>query len=260
MSGHDISSSYYSDQIFEELSSDILNFGGEGTPILYTRDFNARIGNLSDKLDVLGHDNLSIPIGDKFPEIPKRHNCDCVVNSHGEKVIQFCKNYDLKIMNGRTKGDVIGNFTHLNVNGGNSTIDYSVCNHNAYTFLENFIVLPMNEISDHSKIITYLKTDSPKKEVQDNYKWNKLIRFKWDKNISKMFSKRFTFKQCEIDEISQRLEAGLIESTGEKIQSLFFQVAKDTLQEKGNYTNRNRNKKKIQKNGLIENAKNLKRG
>ena len=49
-----------------------------------------------------------------------------------KKVIQFCERYDFKILNGWTKGDKIGNFTHTNVNGGFSTIEYSLCNDHFY--------------------------------------------------------------------------------------------------------------------------------
>ena len=45
---HDNSSTYYTNKMFEELSLDIMNVGGLGIPILYTSDFNACIGNLSD--------------------------------------------------------------------------------------------------------------------------------------------------------------------------------------------------------------------
>ena len=73
----------------KELSSDIMNFGGEGIPILYTCDFNARIGNLSD-LSL----RPRIPIGKTFPDNPNRRNCDNVVNS--KKLSNFVKLVILK--------------------------------------------------------------------------------------------------------------------------------------------------------------------
>ena len=81
-------------------------------------------------------------------------NCD------GEKIIHICHTFDLKILNGRTKGDPIGNFTHLNSNKGESTIDYGICNELLYACIENFMVLPLYEISDHSKIVTVFKNSN----------------------------------------------------------------------------------------------------
>ena len=54
-------------------------------------------------------------------------------------------------------GDAIANFTHLNANKGESTIDYSICNKFMYECVETFMVLPLNEISDHSKIVIVYK-------------------------------------------------------------------------------------------------------
>ena len=49
----------------------------------------------------------------------------------------------------------------------------------------------------------------------------------------------------EIDDISQRIDAGLIESTGNKIQELYIKVAKKTLQKKSskNWKKRKKTKK-----------------
>ena len=128
-------------------------------------------------------------------------------------------------MNGRTKGDAIGNFTHLNANSGTSTIDYALCNQYLYKSVENFFILPINEISDHSKLTTLLNCGRSTIINEDKYKWNKLqTRFKWDKTNHKKFVKNLRERQTEIDEISQRIEAGLIESTGNKIQELYFDV------------------------------------
>ena len=255
---HDITSSYYDEKMFVELNSDILKFSGEGTPILYTGDFNARVGNVSDNYDDSrsGHIDLCIPIGNSFPDIPERSNCDSVINSHGQKLIKFCKTFDFKILNGRTKGDKIGNFTHLNSNGGSSTIDYSLCNQLLYKYVDNFFVLPIDELSDHSKITTVFKSGAHSKVTDDNYQWNKITRFKWNKKDTTKFALNLLKCQNEIDEISQRIDAGLIESTGEKIQNLYFKVAKNTLEQKKNKIPEKKTGKSVEKrkSGSIKNV------
>ena len=196
-----------------------------------TGDFNARTGNLNDNYDDSGDINQNIPIFNTFSNILDRGNCDCVINSHGEKIIKLCKSYDLRILNGRTKGDVLGNFTHANNNMGTSTVDYALCNQYIYINVENFITLPLNELSDHSKIVTFLKSN-PIKKFKDEYKWKKIkSKFKWD-NHNRLFSNNIMADKGLIDEISQRIEAGLIESTGEMIQKLYFNAALKTLKKK----------------------------
>ena len=44
-----------------------------------------------------------------------------------------------------------------NTNLGPSTIDYSICSQNFYDDVNNFMVLPQNELSDHCKIVTEIK-------------------------------------------------------------------------------------------------------
>ena len=190
---NDITSTYYDDNIFQELYTDILNFNSENTPILFMGDFNGRTGDLNDSYrEPLNMENV-IPTPNYFATGPKRRNCDEIVNSHGNKIIDFCHCFDFKILNGTTIGDRIGNFTHLNANNGASTIDYSLCNYSLYEGIENFIVLPLNEMSDHSKITTIFKSSIPiHNESQDKYNWNQLkTGFKWGSENKKAFADGF---------------------------------------------------------------------
>ena len=217
-----ITSTYYDEKIFEEFYSDILKYSGSNIPILFTGDFNGRTGIEDDTYQDDGKmDQCPVPIPNTFVNLPSRKNCDSVLNSHGKKIIHLCHTFDLKILNGRMIGDAIGNFTHLNSNKGESTIDYSICNKHMYECVENFMVLPLDELSDHSKIVTVFKSkiDAPK-FGKDEYKWNPLnTRFKWNnKNKRKFFDKLENSNEIT-DDISQRIEAGLIDSTGEKFNN-----------------------------------------
>ena len=46
---NDTTSTYYHDDIWEELSSGILKYGSDSKPILLMGDFNGRVGNLDDR-------------------------------------------------------------------------------------------------------------------------------------------------------------------------------------------------------------------
>ena len=84
--------------------------------------------------------------------------------------------------------------------------------------------------------------------VHYDYYWKKLkLKFIWDKKSRGLFGKNLLQDQHEIDEIAQRIEAGLIESTGEMIQKLFSNAALQTFKQKILKTQKDWKKKK--KNG-----------
>lgn len=121
-------------------------------------DLNSRTGIQNEIYTECDSDVLpNLPRKSKFWNIPLRKNCDEKEDTHGKKVITFCKTFDLIILNGRTKGDPCGNYTHVNFNNGPSSIDYGLCNKMAHAFVDNFLVLPMTELSDHAKIVTIFK-------------------------------------------------------------------------------------------------------
>ena len=165
---NDITSTYYNDEIFEELNNDILNYCNDSNPVLIMGDLNSHTGHIND-IYTEPEDNFTPNFSNlsnfsnvpKFLNIPPRTNCDAKEDSHGRKIISFCKTYDFAILNGRTKGDPYGNYTHLNFNNGPSTVDYAICNEPAYNLIDNFFVRPLNELSDHSKIVSVFKDSCP---------------------------------------------------------------------------------------------------
>ena len=94
--------------------------------------------------------------------------------------------------------------------------------------MENFIVLTINELPDHSNMMTFLKINTSINITRDVDKWNKLTQFKSEKTNKNKFHDGFILKQKEINEILQRIEAGLIESTGQ-ISTQLFQVISNFL-------------------------------
>ena len=247
---NDITSTYYNEEIFEELENDIHNFSNDSTPILVMGDFNGRTGLLRD---IFEEDKAFFPgpqLKTKFEDIPIRKNCDRIENSHGKKIINFCKTLDFMILNGRTPGDPFGNFTHLNFNNGPSTIDYALCNEKCFSFIDNFLVLPMNELSDHSKIVTVFKDGMNEKRDPENdtYAWKpRGALFKWDKKRKNNFVNKLKNSLKEIGDIQQRIDAGLVHSTGKQIQQLFIKTATAILQEKNKKVSKNWKKRKKSK-------------
>ena len=254
---NDITSTYYDDRIFEELHQDILHFSNENTPILLTGDFNGRTGTLDDIFADENFMELPIPPPNTFPNLPLRRNCDTQSNSHGRKIIQLCQTFDFKILNGRTTGDKIGNITYFKNDLGASAIDYSLCNSNIFDFIDDFLVLPMTELSDHSKIITIFKNNVTRpKEQSDNYEWKSLeSKFEWDPMKREKFSSALSAQHSVIEEISQRIEAGIINRSGELIQKLFIDAAKSSLSQKSAPIRKKRQKSKKWFDGECNNLK-----
>ena len=84
---------------------------------------------------------------------PNRNSFDNIINNHGKRLLQICKNSDLKILNGRTNGDSLGRPTFHGRNG-TSVVDYIICDQTLLTNVDHFIVKQPSYLSDHSQIKT----------------------------------------------------------------------------------------------------------
>ena len=117
------------------------------------------------------------------------------------------------------------------INLGSSAIDYSICNQIFYESIKNFMVLPQNELSDHCRIITELNLEVSKINTKkDTYNWTKLKKnYKWDKSHARKFTNCLATSNLAINDIKQRIEAGLVKSSGGKIQEIFVNAAKTAL-------------------------------
>ena len=100
-------------------------------------DLNSRTGKLPDH--VLNDDNDFIPCNSTRQNrsfIPRnRNNCDNIINTHGKLLIDFCKCHDLCILNGRVRGDSLGNFT-FHCSQGSSTVDYMICDQHFFSQID----------------------------------------------------------------------------------------------------------------------------
>ena len=111
-----LNSTYFSPDIFEESEKDISFFNSQGS-ILLLGDLNARTGKYNDHLEMSDKNYLEIDMFENTENISQRNKCDNILNSHGKIVLQICKSFDLRILNGRKKGDSLGNITFHGRNG-----------------------------------------------------------------------------------------------------------------------------------------------
>ena len=133
-------SPYHQNELFDDLSQDLLTLNAQyGLPIVLIGDFNARTGLVSDFIEIdkcvaeICGVNTTEDEGfcDKsklqlFGIETRRFNNDKTVNNNGYKLMDLCRNHDLKIVNGRFGLDSgLGEYTRIKPNGS-SIVDYAI--------------------------------------------------------------------------------------------------------------------------------------
>ena len=174
------------------------------------------------------------------PFIPQpRVNCDNITNPMGKKLISLCRAHDLLILNGRTVGDTQGKYTFYDNAQGASTIDLAIASNPLLNRIKSFLVNRPNELSKHCKIT--LRISNMKSNIQpkpkENYPWIELEGgFVWsDMDLSEeKFKDALSSESVKklLEECTQYLDAGLIESSSKKIQEVFTEAAKTSLEPK----------------------------
>ena len=96
----------------------------EHSNCVFIGDFNSRIGTLPDHVNI--SDKCVELRGSVLGDHRKRNNLDLEINESARQVIQFCKSFSLRILNGRKTGDLLEDFTHYNRNDGQSIVDLAL--------------------------------------------------------------------------------------------------------------------------------------
>ena len=189
---------------FLQLQRDVEHFSKLGD-ILLNGDFNARTGNLNDYIK---HDYSSSHIQtgknyslDKTVHNTERENKDNKINSWGRELMVLCKSAGLRILNGRTIGDLFGDYTYFKGNK-KSAVDYVIVSKHWLGNILHFSVSePIPYLSDHCFLNTVIKCSINKAytpEKQSNMK--KLYnRFIWKAESKELF------RNALMQEASQRM-------------------------------------------------------
>ena len=90
---------------FSNIYEDVLHFQEKDHCFIMVGDFNTRTSNKPDFVDDSGNKYLNIGQLNNTIEITQRSNFDSEVNKHGNKLIDFCRSTNLKIVNGRKSSD-----------------------------------------------------------------------------------------------------------------------------------------------------------
>ncbi len=151
------------------------------------------IAALSDIIDTSNLcELLQAPELAKFEQpniVTKRHNYDATISGWGRKLLDLRCDARLLILNGRTSGDELREFTCL-VNGGRNSVDYIVDSPAIWQAVTHFKVIidytrycTMGGDSDHKSLRLQLNIDCTFVKPQHIVLTKKfLLRFKYDKS------------------------------------------------------------------------------
>ena len=130
------------------------------------------------------HSPINVPMYTKDSYLKRENMDDHPIDVQGKIILDLCKSTSLRILNGRTPGDINGQFTRYssrNTDDKPSVIDYALCSNPSRNVL-NFTVLPFTGQSDHCCISLKIKTNIITQDLpldginKQNIKVNKLIK------------------------------------------------------------------------------------
>ena len=144
------------------MEEEIIRYRADGNVIL-AGDLNAKTGTerdyVADQMD--DHSPINNIETYVIDDPTTRYNQDKhPVDIHGEKLLNLCKNTQMRILNGRTIGDRMGKFTRhpLAQRESPSTLDYMIADIETLKNIKYFTVLPHLGLSDHECLSVLLKT------------------------------------------------------------------------------------------------------
>ena len=156
-----INSSYTANNkndIFNQLQNKIATFSATDK-ILIGGDFNARTATIPDFMNE-DTDDLKyqqFPNGYDLSVSKERNNRDKIKNEYGKYLTELCSTTNLRILNGRTLGDLYGEFTYCG-KLGLSTVDYILASVNMTKdkHIQYMKVQPITFLSDHRPLLLKL--------------------------------------------------------------------------------------------------------
>lgn len=123
----------------------------------------------------------------------ERKNRDTIVNSYGNMMLDFCKNANLFILNGRF-GKIEQNMSFTCQN--RSTVDYVLCTSYSFSMLKDLTVLDFNNMFSDAhcpiSLTLQMNPEHPEDKSKDKYNitQNNIIINQWNhKKIIRFFGK-----------------------------------------------------------------------
>ena len=213
-------------EFFHSINEEIVNFSKRG-PVMIQGDLNGRTGEgcdfvESDKFDSeLGIDDLNRE-GQGL-----RNSEDKTKNQRGKEILDLCKLNDLLILNGRTAGDIFGNFTCHNWNGS-SVVDYCII---SCEYIDNVTSFTVGEyipwLSDHCAVDATIRVAGSSRVARAGGESFKLHPgFLWNDQSYEKYKETLSFQTMK-DRVDGLLgdDSLTVAEMAEKIKSILFENA-----------------------------------
>ena len=145
-------------------------------------------------------------------------------NKSGKLLLNLCKETSLRILNGRTIGDLHGKNTCITYNG-NSLVDYTLISNNLLQGVGSFTVKDLTDLCDHCLIYCSLLTcfyDTKPKDDLNPLPGN----FIWDKGATENYK-----TNLQSESIKQKLQDFLLDNNDDcelavkKLNSILHETA-----------------------------------
>jgi len=235
--------------------ADLESFVGQyrrGDNVLIMGDLNARIAR---KPDYIANDSDKFGSYGDFYEVDQveigRCSQDEHVSNQGSKLLDICRGNKMRVLNGRTLGDLEGKFTCHQKNGS-SAVDFGIVNEEAMHLINVFRVHDfMGDLSDHCMISTQIRCRTHKasysgQEHLVNKTCNKppeSVSYKWNSELdgeaflnqlkSEIMRHRLTL-------INENLTVKTCDESINELNRLLRDTANNSIQIKSNKSKRKR--------------------
>jgi hypothetical protein len=217
--------------VWEVLSSDVDKYQCKGKVMLFG-DFNTRTGTAPDF--IANDDDQFAPVPDSYVSddlqcLVDRHTCDTVTHPSDriDALLDICKSTGLRILNGRTLGDLSGNLTCHKWNGS-SLVDYGIAHYSLLPLVRYFKVhTHLSSLSDHCKISLGMQVYCPPQEG-DTPLYQLPPRFKWSDQAIADFKGRLDSIITSPDKLkllSEDMETSDINSFASRVTNLLSSTA-----------------------------------
>ena len=204
-------------------------------------DFNSRTAQLLDFYEVeesnafiYTNQLYDVYILDDLDISRLRNNHDDIVNTYGNKLISFCKNNDMLVLNGRVGKDQAGKPTSKN----NSNVDYAISSAHLLRKVEDFDILEFSKLfsdthSPVSLMISCAKLEHNYAVPQENVE--RIGRLKFEKgvdfngNLDKNRIEHLLFKLLSYTDDTTNMQKSNIDDIVTEVSDILLTFAKSTF-------------------------------
>ena len=145
-----------------EMFDELIDIMSQNDYVILMGDLNARTAEAPDYIIDDNTDYLSLPdfwwSADNF-SIPRQSRDKHAMNNFGRSLINYCKQFQIHMLNGRSPHDQSGEYTCCSATG-QSVVDYILVSSCLFDKITNFIIGTRDE-SDHFPIICHLLFSCP---------------------------------------------------------------------------------------------------